>query len=253
TYCRKGVSKGLYWATFNKIRQQHDVALRNLITKRSKGLPASFKFKRWEGEGMVAVQVSLPADRPRTRRSPEALQKGEATYGPLDLRIEGWVDPTEFDHLPRSKKRMLARQGRVDLPIGGGRSVPLQVLFHRMIPREAEILEVLVTRRRVANKYRSSISFCVREPRPPRPESADAIVGISIGWKSYTGADGKAIQVATIHSENRPLPEVPADLVMPNMSEGCQWVQVSEDGRDAAIYLPEAYLHAAARPERIRS
>jgi hypothetical protein len=183
TYVQK---RGLYWATYNAVVAHHQTAVQKIEAERRAGRAAELRFKRWNGEGTLAVQIQRASDDPV--RSPQAL----------DSRIPGslWRNiadipllPENFMELPLGERRRASRQ-IVKIRLGAGEDRQpiwweIPVVMHRPLPPDADVTGIEVTRRRVADHYRLSVAVTCRIPaKPMRTEGP--VAGLDVGWRSLS-------------------------------------------------------------------
>ncbi|MHC2108919.1 nuclease/transposase family protein [Methylobacterium sp. CM6246] len=101
----------------------------------------------------------------------------------------------------RGERRRLQRTrltATVFVQSGERRSVTWPMVMHRQIPNDCRVKEVIITRRRVAERWKWAASFiCTRtaEPASPIPISAKAIA-VDIGWRRVP----EGLRVATVAS-----------------------------------------------------
>jgi hypothetical protein len=55
-----GDGGGLFWATFNAVRDQQGTAHARVLDARAKRRPAELRFRRWDGTGTVTAQLQRP-------------------------------------------------------------------------------------------------------------------------------------------------------------------------------------------------
>ncbi len=188
--------RGLYWATFNDVRQQHQTAVKRMRQARAAGKPASMRHHRFDGSGTIAVQLQREGGEPA--RAPARIADGAAGKWRNVLHLPGWVDPGEWEQMTRAEQRAA---GRVTARLRIGRhptddgdltdtwvDVPIQV--HRQLPADADITGARLTFRRIAGSMRASLSVTAKIA-DPEPVSDGPMVAIHLGWRHHEdGATG---------------------------------------------------------------
>lgn len=164
---------GVYSGTYLAIEQAVEAAVKKTI-----GPP---RFRRWNGDGLVAVQLQGGMTWP------------EALNGTTQLRIER-------DRTPRSPKRapVYIAHVRVGSQGEGGKggapvwaSVPFYL--HRELPADARIMGVSVIRRQVAVRrkadglwhpyYEWAVNFTLRTDAVVKPRGETGACGVDLGWR----------------------------------------------------------------------
>lgn len=201
---RTFVDQGLYWATYNAVRDHHETAVKQVAAKRKKGLPADLRFHRWEGEGTIAVQLQRQAGDPQ--RTMAALG-GDTSKWHNVARLDGY--PADPASLEKRDWRRLARNGEVSLTFRIGSKehsdmVTVPVAVDRPVPPEADIVGLQVTRRLVGGKERASVAVTMRLPDVV-PPIVGRRVALHLGWRRM--ADG-SIRVAAVKGAPLPPPEL---------------------------------------------
>jgi hypothetical protein len=165
---------GLYWGTYCHVEQ--------IISHIRKGPPP--KFRRFDGSGVLAVQLQKGEDIAR-------LESGEDRR----IRIEGC-----------GKRRILW------LRIGSDENrnpiwATIPFVYHREIPQDAKIKWVKVKAQRIACQTEWEVLFTLeRSSGWQKPDLAqDGMVAIDIGWRNFddrirvaywVGSDGREGEVA---------------------------------------------------------
>jgi hypothetical protein len=234
TYTDFVQGRGLYWATFNDIVDRHRSAVKRVTADRKQGRPAQLRFSRWNGTGTITVQLQRKAADPQ--RTPRILASGQGKWRNV-VRIEPWIDPTEFSLLSRGEQRRAGR-GQVVMRAGSGHvTIPIQM--HRMLPADADITIVRLTRSRIGAAYRLALSVTAKLPDSPR-KGGIAAAALHLGWRSRK--DG-SIRVGTI-AAIEPL-HVPDDLA--------DVIETRGDGTWAEIVLPVSFRGSITQIESLRS
>lgn len=182
--------RGMYWATFNDVRQQHQTAVKRMQQARAAGKPASMRHHRFDGSGTVAVQLQRESGTPA--RTPARIADGDAGKWRNVLHLPGWVAPDEWEQMTRAEQRSAGRV-RARLRIGRHPTengdltdtwvdVPIQV--HRQLPADADITGARLTFRRVAGSMRASLSVTAKIA-DPEPVSDGPMVAVHLGWRHH--------------------------------------------------------------------
>lgn len=167
---------GLYWGTYNRIKQAADQAIRS---------PSPPRFRAWTGRGQVSVQI----------QSTHPLRD---LFGD-DSRVS--VDPIDPDawnpELPRGGQRRL-RRTHLHLRVGvAGEQVTWPLLLHRPLPPNAVVKQVTVLREPCHGHTRArwAVQFTVDVPEVALKDYRHGpIVAVNLGWRALP--DG-ALRVAT--------------------------------------------------------
>lgn len=226
--------QGLYWATYNACIEHHQTSTKNITSKRKNGEPASHRYRRWQREGTLAVQLQRQASDPA--RSPEMLSSGEGPWRNV-VQIRPYVDPATWAAMTKGERRDVMRNGEVVFRVSSGETVTIPIMLSRMLPAEADITGVQVSRRTQAGIHRMSVAVSARVPVTPVRDTGPAIA-LHIGWRVRPDNSLRAgTWVAT-----EPL-EVP-----PLLTE-----TVTTHGTWGEIIFPEAWRRDFAKVEDLRS
>lgn len=197
---RAAVDAGLYWASYNEVVARHRRAVSAVAERREQGLAADLRFRRWTGEGTIAVQLQRgagqPARTPQMLADPASPRRNVAALTPA-------IDPTQWATLTRGEQRRLARTGRLRFRIGSGDAaelVEVPVILHRPIPPDADVTMLRITRELVAGKARCWVSVVCRVPEVPAVESGRQ-VRVHAGWRSLGDGD---LRVAVVEGCDAP-------------------------------------------------
>lgn len=172
---------GVYWGTYLLAERAVDA------TRRHPRLP---RFRRWSGEGAVAVQ----------------LQKGLSAQGALagtDRRLQ--IDLTASP-VPGRRGKL---RPRVRLRVGSERRRPVwaewPLIYHRELPPEARIKWAKVVGRLIAGKEEWSLHLTLALPPAWVSEPCgQGVVAVDLGWRkvdgtlhagSYAANDGRAGEI----------------------------------------------------------
>lgn len=197
------VEQGLFWATANAVLDDHRVARQAVLRARKQGKAAERRMPRWDAPATLSTQVMWGQGKPR--RSPQLLASGEGPWRNV-VRITPWMPEKTWP-----KGRGSHRKGMITLRIAGNGSEPLvlPIIMHRPLPDDADITDVQVTRRFVADQMQLSVAITVRLPKPP-PKTEGVTVAVRIGW---AGIGENYVRVATMALPDGPLPgDVPEQL-----------------------------------------
>jgi hypothetical protein len=201
------VGQGLFWSTANVVLDDHRQAQMAVVRLRKAGRPAERRMPRWNAPATLSTQVMRGSGMPQ--RSPQLLASGEGPWRNV-VQLTPWLPPGQWP-----KGRGPHRKGQLALRIAGKDSPPLilPVIIHRPIPEEADITDVQITRRMVADQQQLYVNITVRLPKPPPKETGET-VAVRFGWKSL---GKKWVRVATVATPHGPLPlpkhEQPRKLV----------------------------------------
>lgn len=211
-------------------------------------------------------------------RSPQLLASGGGKWrNVFQLTLPtvpgGYLSPREFEQAsalrraastplrlpsarkdPAGRRAMLAQVNRdwQRLPEGVARMrigddlVELPVVVHRPLPPEADVTEVQLVVRRVADQMEMHLCLTVDLPAPPPPSSGPA-VALHLGWRVLP--DG-SVRVAT-WAASEPV-EVPELTVALRPGERALAVRTIDSGRTGEVIVPAAWLDRATNPHRIR-
>lgn len=228
---RKAAAEGLYWGTYNDIMQRRfPAAVERVKGQRKNGQWAELKFHRFDGTGTLTTQIQRQAADPVPTAAVLASEGGKwrnvVQFGP-------WTDPATIDR-PRGRQR----HGVLRVRVSRDDHLTVRVVLHRMLPTDAEIKEIKVTRRRIAGQYRLSVAVAFRIPRPAEKTAGD-VVDIDFGWAS--GGKDVGLRVARIATASGTLPTPPADVA--DLVTSSDWHEVWFPaawrdllGRDDAIH-----------------
>lgn len=203
---------GVWWGTYLAVEQAVESAC-----QKTKGPP---HFKRWTGDGLVAVQVQKGMTAGQLLGRADTRLRLEMETGPA--RHAGKARITIYG---RSGSKRCRPRGTLWLRVGSEGRDPVwarvPVSLHRELPADAVIMGCQVVRRQVAVRrkadgafhpyYEWSVHFTVRTERQ-RPMTGTGCCGVDVGWRLLP--DG-SLRVAYV---------------------------VGEDGRDQDVRLPPKLL-----------
>lgn len=199
---RTATDDGLYHATISDLQTAHMRSVAAVTARRKAGRHARLRLTEWDGTGTIRVQLRRQNGFPV--RSPHVLANGGGKWANV-AQLSPWIPPAEWDALPLSQRRRIARTGRLRFRIGAhahAEITEIGVALHRPLPPEADVAEVRITRSRIAGTYRASVTVTARMPRP-RPRVSGPAAAVHLGWRSLP--DG-ALRVAVIGGAG-PVPE----------------------------------------------
>jgi hypothetical protein len=168
--------RGLYWATFNDVKEHHRLISRKVAEQRRNGRPAELRTRQWDGSGAIAVQLRRPAGDPA--RTPDKIADAERGRWRSYLTLP-WVPPEDWDRLPRSAKRMAGRS-LFRFRIARGVWLELPIVQHRMLPPDADIAGARLVVRRRGGHRKVELHVTARLP-DPAALSAGAVVALNTG------------------------------------------------------------------------
>lgn len=145
------VEDGLFWATATDVLNDHKTSIKNLIGKRSKGAPAELRFKRWEGEGYISVQLQRGSTC-ETERSPEVLASEKSPWRNVLALV-----PTDYV----GKKRYVLK-----LRVSSTEHVELPIILHRTLPVDSEVVAAQLIRKKVGTKFRIDVCLSINTISP---------------------------------------------------------------------------------------
>jgi len=217
TYADLVQTRGLYWATYNLVREQHLRAVQALNRKRTAGQPAELRFRRWQAQGQLAVQLQREATAPQ--RTPELLASGEGK----------WRNVISLPPMQERKHRspLTIRTGVNEDGETTHLTVP-EVIWHRPIPPEADITAATVSRQRIAGNHMLWAGLTAKIPVSD-PSTAPGVCGVDTGWR--TMPDG-SIRVAIWRSKYN------GDIVVPSHLHD----SIRLDGEGGEVSIPPRYI-----------
>lgn len=200
---------GLYWGTYNSKLDDHNISVKNVITKRKGGKPAAHRFHRWEREGTLTVQLQrLATDPPR---GPELLASGEGKWRNV-AQIKPYVSPEDWARMTKAERREVARQGEIVFRVSSTETVTVPVVLQRMMPPEADVTGLQLSRRRKADRQHAlTVAVTAKVPATPIRETGP-VVAMHVGWRVR---DDDSLRVATwVSTEPLEVPEIIQDIVV---------------------------------------
>lgn len=193
----------LYWATHHDVVDHYKALRKQIREQRRQGVRAQMRFQPWTGEGSLMVQLQRDNRKNQPRRSPELLASGEGPWR-FQVQLAPWVDPQEWEAMPRAQRRRTARTGELVMRLDSdGGQLRLPVVVHRMLPWDADIPVVRVTRRRVGAQMRTEVHVTAHVPNPPARTDGPA-VGVHLGWRALPNGTLRAAVIRS--SEALPPP-----------------------------------------------
>lgn len=190
-------NSGLWWSNYNAICDSYDVAHR-----RAKKAGDQLRFRPFRGEGRFTCQIQQqPTTVAEIFAGKCAVVKMNAIADEVfDKRLHG-----------RSERRFLTRsQLSITVYTEEGafrRWLTFPCVYHRPLPPQARIKQVVVTRRKLATKYRYRAIFTCSSPAVAIPPQASGSCGIHLGFRlrKVTDAEGNwstVLRVATVAFED---------------------------------------------------
>lgn len=170
--CRR--ESGLYWGNYNAVFASAEQADKTCI-----GKP---RFKRWEGEGTLAVQVQN-----KDLQVPATLFGNKHTLIQIDP-----VDPRAWDPAVRKGERRRLCRTTLRVRVGSDPKrdpvfLEFPMIMHRPLPEGALVSGLKVTRRRHANQGKWTVQMTVNLPETANPDPQEALLGrgvaIDFGWR----------------------------------------------------------------------
>ncbi len=242
---RKYIDQGMYWASWNDVVAHHKTAMDMIARARKEGRPADIRFHRFDGTGTATVQPQRSVKDGDPPRTPDLLASGSPHKWSNVLKLSPWMPPEEFSKLPAPERRRLSC-GTLTIRVGSGDKramVTLPVRIHRMMPAEADIVLVRVTRRRIGTQYRSKVSITVRVPAVPM-RTQGPLAAVHLGWRVLE--DG-AIRVAVIKGTTTPLP-----VYLKNPDKHANGPVVRGHGTWSEVVVPPSWREVYQVPARVR-
>jgi hypothetical protein len=232
------VALGLDWGTYLHV----EASCRSF---RSKAPP---EFRRWNGDGHLAVQcqkgrsveevLSCTDSRVRVRPVPEAahVRPGKKKGDRKLQRTEVWV--------------RIGSEGRK--PVWA----KLPIVLHRPFPEDARVQWVHVLRRRIATHDKWSVQFVLSRPSWERGDvAAGGGVGVNIGWRVkpeglrvafWKGSDGAKGELIIPNDElsrwtrTETLQSTRDQLFDQARDQFCAWLAVPENAARVPEWMTEA-------------
>lgn len=232
--------QGLYWGTYNAVLDDHRTAVKRITANRKSGQAATLRYKRWQGEGTLTVQLQRAAGDPV--RSPTVLASDKSEKWRNVLRMSCVdADPATVETMTDAeRKRTGTDRGTMQFSLGAGRTaVEIPVTVHRPLPPDADIVGAQLTVRRVASREEISVAVTVKVPDPDPPQGLPP-VALHMGWRQR---DDGSVRVGTWAS--------PVPLTMPDYVSDV--VTSHDGGRWGEIVMPGEWLNRAGKPAALRS
>lgn len=167
----------LYWGNYNAVLQAYETA-------RSQAMKdgTELKFRRFDGQGRFVVQLQ------------DGCNVEGLTQGTKPVKLD--LTPTPIPGrkgVPRPRLSMTVytrdRQPRL---------VTWPIIYNRPLPEGfCRIQNVVVTRRRVATRWRYAVVFTCLIDTPPSVSPSEASCGINLGFRTTSAG----LRVATIHAK----------------------------------------------------
>jgi len=188
-------ASGLYWGTYliveAAIEQAAKDSIKETVRAGHRVLP---RFKRWTGEGHLAVQLQHGLD---TVKVHEPAPGG----GPSDTRC--WIRPVDLSAWVKGTPLRERKQHTVAfIRVGSEGRAPVfaevPIKLHRPLP-PGSIKWAHLLRRRVADREQWFVQFVVDVAADaPREKCGQGAAGIDVGWRQL---DDGSLRVAVLHDE----------------------------------------------------
>lgn len=173
---------GLWWGNYNAVVASYETA-------RSRALKtgAELHERRHNGEGRLVNQIQggMSAD--------DLFSAARSQVSVAPLPDDAYTHPSRGERRRKQYTRLTATIYTRD---GERRNVTWPMYMHRPLPDDARIKEVVITRRRVADRYEWHAVFTCRAHVDLR-DPAEGVCGVDVGWRKVPGG----LRVATIASD----------------------------------------------------
>jgi hypothetical protein len=178
---------GLWWGNYNAVAQSYEVG-RKLVVKRG----GELRFRRHDGSGRFTNQIRKGSDPVLTGMSVDDLFSGAVSQ----VVVEPLPDRA-FTHPSRAERGRLQRT-RLTVTVSShrrhARTVTWPMVMHRPIPDNCRIKVVTVKRRRLAGRWRWTVTFvCSRAAQSASLQNGQ-VVAVDLGWRKMP----EGIRVATV-------------------------------------------------------
>jgi hypothetical protein len=241
---REFAATGLYWGTYNDVLQRRfPAAVKQVIERRKRGLPAELHFRRFDGTGTLTTQIQWQRGKPeptqRLLASDDAHPWRNVYHLTLASRLR--IDDASLITAstgvgPSTGDR---RYGTLRLRVSGEHTLTLPVVLHRPIPNDAVLKEIKVTRRRLAGHFRVTVAVCCQVP-VPEPKTEGEAVDVDFRWSSETGV---GVRVARISTATGHLPPPPAEVAP----------LLADNDTIYELWAPQEWRDLLARVDAIRA
>ena len=171
-------SSGVFWGTYLRIEDAMDQSKRSIPLyvydrKNHEMVPGNPQFRRWDGTGMVAVQL---------QRGLSASKVLECT----DTRLQISLLPRAETGSKNSQKR---RFGTVRLRVGSDGKKPIwaewPLLMHRPLPKDAVLTWAVITRTLLAGKDRWELHLSLNtQDVNEYDKCGNGVVAVNFGWRA---------------------------------------------------------------------
>lgn len=163
-------ASGLAWGTYQALEEAWKRACQTATVDP--------RFRRWTGDGMVAVHVQgspLPAT---------ALFDGTSSQAQIDPVPARAFDTTVPQGERRRLRRTVLRLRVASTPDKKPVWASWPMILHRPLPEGASVLWVKVYREKRTRwcRWRAQVTVAVEAPRPSQ---LDAAVGMDLGWRRF--------------------------------------------------------------------
>ena len=264
TYAKFVQEQGLYHGTHHEILDAHKTAVKLLDQKRKQGQPAQLRHHRFDGTGVLRVDLKhRPGKTTRDRAEvgdPTSPHRNvfqlpqpshPDTYDP--------ITDTQWDQLPtgarkragRVTARFRVRAGLIHRDPEAVTEIPVQL--HRLLPENGIIKSAVLVVTRVGAQRRVKLNVSVTVP-DPTPVPADATVAVHFGWRrDRTGTGAPAVRAMTWLADT-PM-TVWRDVIAANPDYPAlnECVTLSDDLMSGTVLLPDSWCTGITLAEQYRS
>ncbi len=259
----KAVHNGLFWGTADAVLANHRTARKEVVKKRMKKLPADMRHHRYDGTGTLFAQVKFANERVdkaaktipgSPRRIPALFSQSKHRYANVFRSSVPLSESDWTSFRPTGKPRV--QRGVLGLGVLPRAVLDVPVVLHRPIPDDAEITNVSITRRKLANKYVISVNLTCNVPDPGDPGSNSAVM-VVLQWNKKHGDAVTVANVAdTAHLPPRELVE--RGIVIETDTDGvyqvvCNISKTKHALGDKYTRLDESWIAPLLRSDATRS
>lgn len=215
-------ASGLWWGNYNAVCQSYDVARTKAMKEN-----AELRFHRFDGTGRFTCQIQGGA-------TPEAIFSGKCSL----VNVKP-VQPEAFAH-PSRGARKRAQRTELALTIythdGGRRMLTFPMIYHRPLPANAVVKQVVVTARKIGTKLRWHVVFtCAMPDEAEATNGLGAACGINLGFIRVLGGMRVAM-LSNGHGQRD-------DLVLPQgWMDGMDHVEAIQADRDLRLNAAHAVV-----------
>lgn len=179
-------ASGLYWGTYNLVKQARDASRKALeglwVFDAGVGghVPHDPSFRRWKGEGAVAVQIQYPKG-----TEPFTYEKLLAA---TDSRLQLVLLSPHAAPNRNSKHRDTRRFGTFRMRVlSDAERQPVwaewPIVVHRPLPEKAKINHATVKHYKVADRSKWELHLGVDVPESTEKECGHGAIAVDVGWR----------------------------------------------------------------------